>query len=210
MSGQLPSDPAARPRPRYGEYATPQEQAAIIARSMPPVSPVLVPAAAPKSGAVPPDSAWPPPADGTPSSPAPVAPASASPSPGSAAARSATRRRTWDLVLSVGLLLWGLTNVLTGFAQYSDLPALIDQVYATQSIGDYAATSLTSTIGTLVIVCNVVLWTLAAWITTRRLIAGRLAFWVPLIAGVVATTVSLIAVGVLIGSDPVFQQYVAG
>lgn len=109
----------------------------------------------------------------------------------------------------MGLLLWGLANVLTGFAQYSDLPELIDQVYATQSIGDYVATSLTSTIGTLVIVSNVVLWTFAAWITTRRLIAGRLAFWVPLLAGVVATTVSLVAVGVLMGSDPVFQQYVA-
>lgn len=43
-----------RPRPKYGEYATPQNQAEAIAGSMPPVSPLLTPGSSPVA---PPDPA---------------------------------------------------------------------------------------------------------------------------------------------------------
>ncbi len=205
MSDEHSPDPPARPRPRYGEYATPQEQAAIIARSMPPVSPVLIP---PPAGSATGAESVKRPADSDIARAAPAASSDWAP-PSSPPAVTA-RRRTWDVVLSIALLTWGLVNVLTGFAQYSDLPALIDQVYATQSIGDFTATPLASTVGTIIVVANVVLWALPTWITVRRLIAGRLAFWVPLIAAVVAIAVAFIGIGILMVGDPAFQQYAAG
>ena len=45
-------------------------------------------------------------------------------------------------------------------------------------------------------------------VAIRRLRAGRIAFWVPLLAGVLTGIVMLVAVGLLMGGDPAFQEFV--
>jgi hypothetical protein len=163
-----------RPRPQYGEYATPQEQAKAVGKS------------APFLGYAPPQ-----------------------PNPPSISAPAATPRR-WDLVFSTALLAYGLMSVISGFFQFSDLGTLINTIYATQGVGKFTPTTLSATLGTVIIVSNVVLWIVTAVVTVRLLRRHRLAFYVPLIGGAVASIVAAGCLTALLFSDPAFSAYVSG
>ncbi|MEY2848203.1 MAG: hypothetical protein RI885_868 [Actinomycetota bacterium] len=191
-----------RPKPRYGEYATPQEQAEIVARSMPPLSPLLTPADQP--AAVPPaggvaagEGAGAMPGGSAASSAAPAKPRIAPPKP-----------RMWDRVLSLALLGYGLYTVLTGLFQYADLAGVIQQVYEIQGIGTYTATASAETAGVVIRVVLVGVWLVTALLTVRLLRAGRFAFYVPVIGGVLVGIVISVMLGGLLVADPAFMDYV--
>jgi len=198
-----------RPRPRYGEYASPQDQAAAIASSHPPVSPLLVPddtepeadtptgvgrVPAPGSGG------WPPPT-GTPSrgprdpdhgqTPAPVATA---------------RRLRVDRILSIALLAYGLVTTLNGFAAYSDLGAVLDDVFAAQGLGDFSSDSTARVGGIALNLVNTAILAVVAAVTIGRLRARRRAVWVPLIGGVAAVLAAFAVLLVVITGDPAFAE----
>ncbi|GAB3139462.1 DUF6264 family protein [Marisediminicola antarctica] len=176
-----------RPRPEYGEYATPQNQADAIAKALPPVSPLLTPAG--RQAAV-----------------TPAAPAARRAAPVLTPSRP---RRRWDLFLSIALLAYGLLTVLGGFVQYSDIPAIINQAYAAQRIGEFTSIEQAGTVGTTIMVANVVLYAITAFLTVRLLRARRLAFYVPLIGGAVAATVTVVLILTLVVNDPAFREFVA-
>ncbi|MCU1526126.1 MAG: hypothetical protein JWO18_3020 [Microbacteriaceae bacterium] len=166
-----------RPRPQYGEYATPQEQAKAVGASAPHFGHAIPPASPPTYSAPP-------------------------------AAKTTPRR--WDLVLSTALLAYGLINVFSGFFQFSDLGRLIDGVYATQGVGQFTPTSLSATLGIVINASNVVLWIATAFVTVRLLRRQKLAFYVPLIGGAVASIVAASCLMVLLFSDPAFSAYLNG
>ncbi len=176
-----------RPRPEYGEYATPQNQADAIAKALPPVSPLLTPAG--RQAAV-----------------TPPAPAARTAAPFPAPSRP---RRRWDLFLSIALLAYGLLTVFGGFVQYSDIPAIINQAYAAQRIGEFTSIEQARTVGTTIMVANVTLYAITAFLTVRLLRARRLAFYVPLIGGAVAATVTVVLILTLVVNDPAFREFVA-
>lgn len=187
-----------RPKPQYGEYATPQEQAKAKGLTPPPAShyaPPLNPTSVP-----------------SPNIPSPSVPlANVTPTPyGVPTARTTPAApRRWDLVLSVGLLAYGLLNVIAGFVQFSDLGQLINEIYAAQGIGKFTPTSLSSSLGIVVNLVNVVLWIGALLVTVRLLRRGKLAFYLPLIAGALASIVAAVCMVVLLLSDPAFAAYVS-
>ena len=159
MADDTPTSREGRPRPQYGEYATPQDQAAAIATSLPPVPPVLLPSDRPSSVAPAPDpstrASGPPPKRGSRGG-RPAAPDSAAldSAPHDTAKTSVAghpaapgRQRRWDLVLSTGLMVYGFLNVLSGLFQYADLAAFLDQLYEAFKIGNYAATGMERPIG---------------------------------------------------------------
>jgi hypothetical protein len=168
-----------RPRPQYGEYATPQEQAKAVGASAPHLGHDL-------------------------------GHATASPSTYSAPPTATTAPRRWDLVLSTALLAYGLINVFSGFFQFSDLGRLINGVYATQGVGQFTPTSLSTTLGIVINVTDVVLWIATAFVTVRLLRRQKLAFYVPLIGGAVASIVAASCLMVLLFSDPAFSAYLNG
>jgi hypothetical protein len=129
----------------------------------------------------------------------------ATPASGAAPVR---RRRTWDIVLTVALLAYGLMTVLTSVSGAGDLGRTIDQVYAFQGIGDYTPTALAGTLTVVANVAQVVLLALAAYVSYRLLKAGRVAFWVPLVAGVLASVLIGVFGFTLMVSDPNFQDYI--
>ncbi len=205
-----------RPRPRYGEYATPQEQAEIVARSMPPVSPLLTPADQPTSvhpGSVHPGSVRPGSAH-----PGSAHPQAGDSRPGVASAgrgsdqtprqTSQAKPRAWDRILSLALLGYGLFTVVTGLFQYADLASVIQQVYDVQGIGTFTATPSVDTAGVVLRLALVVVWIATALLTVPMLRAGRIAFYIPLIGGaVMGILMTVILTGLLI-ADPTFMDYV--
>ena len=231
MADDTPSSRESRPRPQYGEYATPQDQAAAIATSLPPVPPVLLPSDRPSSVAPAPEASTrasgPPqkrgsrdavhdPALRTPAVPdstlrTPAVPDSATHDPAktSVAAHPAApgRPRRWDLVLSTGLMVYGFLNVLSGLFQYADLGAFLDQLYEAFNIGNYASTGMERPIGIAIVASNLLSFTLVAWFTVRALKAHKIAFWIPLVGGVVATVVSALFLQVLVANDPAITVF---
>lgn len=179
-----------RARPEYGEYATPQDQADAIAKALPPISPLLTPADRPAAVT-------------------PAAPAAPPARPAEPALAPSRPRRRWDLVLSIALLAYGLVTVLGGFVQYSDIPAIINEAYAAQRIGEFTSIEQAETVGTTIMVANLVLYAITAFVTVRLLRARRLAFYVPLIGGAAAATISVILILTLVVNDPAFREFVA-
>ena len=170
-----------RPRPEYGEYATPQEQAKAIAKSQP------LPSSSEQSA---PGSAVtaPPPTVG---------------SPGTPAARGGSANR----LATIFLLALGIVYVVSGVPSYLALPVTLDSVYEQWGIGSYAATGFASTIGIVVVVSQAAIWIASAALAIRRLRRGRSSWGVPLAGAAVTFAVTVILMAVVIMSDPAFTEY---
>lgn len=181
-----------RPRPQYGEYASPEEQSRAIAVP----TPHYVPAAQPSQST----------SQTSPSSR--TSPAVATGQSGGSGS-VAVKPRQWDRVLSVGLLAYGLANVVSGFFQFSDLSSLLTQLYTVQGIGKFTPTPLASALGVVINVSSAVLWLLTLALTMWMLRRRRLAFYLPIIGGVLASIVTAICIAVLSFSDPAFLSYMA-
>lgn len=140
--------PPARPIPQYGEYATPEEVAAL--RGVP----VEVPAPAPST--------------------APVAGAADPPVRGA---------RRYDRTVTIALLLFGAINLVQYGGAFLDFDTFLEGATVgtpTESIdfGDAARVG-----GFVLFGVTLVLFLAAGFVSVQRLRRGRVAFWVPLVAG---------------------------
>lgn len=118
------------------------------------------------------------------------------------------QRRPWDVVLTVGLLALGAFNVVASFASIADLGVSIDTTYRSMGIeGRFAEMDLARTVGFAINVVWVASLLWAGAVAAMRLRAGKLAFWVPLLAGVVTALVFTIAMAILVSADPAFLEY---
>ncbi|QAY73492.1 hypothetical protein ET445_09255 [Agromyces protaetiae] len=184
---QVPAD--ERPRPRYGEYAppgwtwTPPQEAATEAS-----------ASTADANADRPASPW-----GATAQPAPSA------APGAPAGRSADR--SW----TTALLVFGVLGALYNTLSLISAPGAALQAAQTSAsmLGLDGPTSFTPgpavpfAIG-VGVALQIVLWVGAMLWSRARIRAGRLAWWVPLLAGAVAFVVVVIVQIIVFASDPDF------
>lgn len=182
------SDADPRPRPAYGEYATPEEQRARIQR--PEVTEALDTGVAP--------------------SPEPVAeprPQASSPT----AAERARRGPFLDRIASLGLLVYGLVTVITNIAQLLDFPAFAETAAGAMGI-DATFTNLAAGYvwGAVAAALYGVGWLITALLTWRRLKSGRLSFWVPLVGFVATTLLASVCVMVALAGDPGYMSALTG
>jgi uncharacterized membrane protein YhaH (DUF805 family) len=185
-------DPRERPRPQFGEYATPEEQRASIQvpqESAHADEPVPVPAsrsteehARPAVGRFDPDST---------SKPA------------------ASTGNSADRIATIALLAIGLFNVLTTVPGLLDLPSTLNAAFERMGLGTFTPTPAASAIGIGLAIFYGLAWLATLAISLRSLRAARLSFWIPLVAGVVVTIVAMICFLVLFFGDPAFMEYVS-
>jgi hypothetical protein len=120
------------------------------------------------------------------------------------------KRRTWDVVLTIILLVLGLGGTLLGvlYGIIFSSPELIDDAFRQQGLGGFdgeiGATPL------VLIVSHVVLYLLAAGLSILLLVKKKIAFYIPLIAGVVAAIIFWSALVMLMMTDPDFVSTYAG
>jgi Family of unknown function (DUF6264) len=169
-------------RPQYGEYATPEEQRRLA--GLPPLDavaevPVLVGA----------------------SQPAPVVMSEA-------VTPNATKPRSWDRILTIALLAYGIVSVfMTGMA-YLDLPTLMNESMKILGIeGEFTNFAQGKLWGTIAAVILVVGWVVTAWISLRRLRTGKLTWWVPLVGAAATMIIVSICLAVPMMGDPAFIAY---
>lgn len=186
-SGVAAPDP--RPRPQFGEYATPEEQRAHIRE--PEVSRLL--------------------ATGT--APAETAPVAAAPTPDTASAARPTvpRSRAIDRIVTFALLAYGLINVVSSFPALVDFVAYADTMFdllgVDATLTDPAAAKPWGVAAALVLAFGWVLTAGLSWINMRR---GRLSWWIPLVGGAVFTLASAALMLVPMINDPAVWDALVG
>ncbi|MDQ4213949.1 DUF6264 family protein [Microbacterium sp. ASV81] len=168
------------PRPQYGEYATPEEQSRRAGREIPP--PVVhVPPPAPEPVPIPYPAA-------------PVRPA-----------------RPVDRIVAIGLLAYGLWNVITTVLTFLDPASLITTMMQMLGIsGDFSHYAEAKTWGMVGSILLIVGWVLTAAWTVMRLRRGKVAWWVPLVGGIVFVTLSSACMLIAFYGDPAVISYIDG
>ncbi len=157
------------------------------------------------AAAAPPSAQLPPPTYGERAPDYAAAPAYGTPGYG-APLPPVKRRRTWDVILTVILLVVGLFGMLIGLFYawaFSD-PALLNE--AMGSMGGFDGT-----IGagpTIIAVSHIVLYVVAVGVSILLLVKNKIAFWVPLSAGVIAAIIFWGAMFSILLSDPSFMENV--
>ena len=170
------SDEAERPRPAYGEYATPEEQRARM--GLPdPVAPIAPPAA-------------PPAAAGIPSAVSPAKPPA-------------------DRIITLILLVVGAVNVIFSAPGLFAAGASFALTYEAAGIpGEFTNTQAADTWGAIAGVVLIASYLLTALVTWRRLQAGKVSWWIPVVGAAVCYAIILACLTVPIAGDPAFQEYV--
>jgi len=172
------SDP--RPRPQYGEYATPEEVAALRGVPLEP-SPRTVPPASPPaalrtgSAVVAPMSGW----------------------------------RRFDRPITIALILFGIINVVQSAPLFLDFVPTLELAAKSVTYGPVDLSSLefgeTARIGGYVLFAiSIVLLVAAAAFCYLALSRSRVAFWIPLAAGGLNLVCYIVVLAVVLYSTPGF------
>ncbi|MGF3053623.1 DUF6264 family protein [Microbacterium sp. YY-03] len=178
------SDPDARPRPQYGEYASESEQRAHIREPLAEPAPTpLNPPVAPMRPALSYEAA------------APVDPARAARQP--------------DRIVTIVLLVLGALNVATSFFSFLDFATMVDRSYVMMgvdgSFSNFAAGKTWGLISALVLVAGYIATVVIA---RGRMKANKLAWFIPIGGAIVTFVVLMACVSVPLMSDPAFVEYV--
>lgn len=186
-----PSAPDDRPRPQYGEYATPEEQRARILQ---------------------PDATWALDSgqrvDGGQVHPAPAEAPHGAPIGAPVPAPAMTPARSADRVVTLALLALGALNVILTAVSYFDFAGLADQAFSILGIpGEFTnieAARLWGPLAAIVLIAGFVLTALLAW---RNLRAGRIAWWIPVVGAIVTYMVVYVCIAIPLLGDPAFMEY---
>lgn len=196
MSQQHARDPEEpvrrdeRPRPQYGEYA-------------------------------PEGWTWQPPAGEQTSDPAPqMATPPVRPAAGAAAAsaRDGRPERRGDRIATIALLVIGLFGAIYNAVLLNMLPSLATETFRQTArilgtelpAGDFTPGPQVPTLILVGTIVQLALWVIALAWSVRRLRARRLAFWVPLVAGIVAFAVFYVLMAQILLSDPEYARVLMG
>lgn len=190
----------SRPRPQYGEYATPEEQAKAIGIPLHDVHVHARAAAAPQPSPV--EAPGGPAVGGS-----TIGSTGGSTEGGTTQLRPARRPR--DSVTTVVLLGLGLAWVILSIPGASDLVGTLNRTYAIQGYtGHYGPVALASALGLAINISSIALWGITCAVSIAVLRRHRRAFYIPLIGAVVTGIVVLSLTLVAMLNDPGLIAYV--
>ncbi|WP_285039312.1 DUF6264 family protein [Plantibacter sp. lyk4-40-MEA-4] len=194
----------SRPRPQFGEYASPEEQRARIAEPIDEqraeelgIAPVVPVGRQPRQQQEPTlreqtrEQAH---------EPGVMQPG--------AATVAARRPVAGDRIATSILLGLGLVGLIYTMPGMLDLPGQIRPFLVQMGVSGYSSDGLASAMGILALGIQIALWMGAVILSRRSLRAGRITFWIPIVAGVVANVVFILCLSVALGADPAVFEYV--
>lgn len=189
-----------RPRPRYGEYATPEEQRARIRQ--PDATDALEAGIAPE-----PERAAPAPR----SEPGPFGGPAYGATPRFDEPQAARPPHPVDRVVTIALLAYGAINVILAMPAYFDLSSYMGQVMSMLDIsGTFTNTDAARIWGPVAGISIIVGFLVTAFVAVRALRRGRLAWWIPVVGAAGSFFVASLCLVVVILGDPAFQQMAIG
>lgn len=134
--------------------------------------------------------------------PATVAPAIAEP------ASTPKRAHPADRFVTIGLLAYGLVNVVVTGLQYLDLPRVMNEVMSVLGIsGEFTNFAQGRVWGTIAAVVLLAGWAVTATLSIRRLRRGKVTWWLPLVGAVATLGIASICVAIPMMGDPAFTSF---
>lgn len=168
-------------RPQYGELATPEEQRR--AAGLPPLGEEPVP-------------------------PAAVAPTPPVVSRPPASSSASARPHRVDRFVTIGLLAYGLVNVVVTGLSYLDLPRVMNDSMSILGIdGEFTNFAQGRLWGTIAAGLLVLGWAVTAALSVRRLRRGKVTWWLPLVGAVVTMGIVSACIAVPMFNDPAFMAH---
>ena len=197
-SPDSPATPSIPPVPAYGEYASPEHAEAARQAQLPPAAPQPY-AAAPQSYGKPPYGQQP-----YGQQPYGQQPYGQPPLP-----TGQRPLRTGDMITSIILLGLGLFSTIYAILNAVSLPMQFQLLYEDNGVsGDYEP-SVGATVATVVIIAShLILLAVAAIVTPLLIRKRKVSFWVPLVAGAIASLTFFIAVVAVVLSDPNLMEVI--
>jgi hypothetical protein len=182
-------------RPQYGEYATPEEQRARI--QQPDASAALSAGHAPDPVAAP-----------TPQpQPRPTTLWGATPPVGSPAP---VRANPADRIVTIALLAFGAFNVVSSVFSFFNLSEVAQQAMRIIGIdGDFTNVAAARVWGPIAAGVLVIGYLVTVLLSLRRIRAGRITWWLPLVGAVITYVVVYLCLAVPLLGDPAFTEYVS-
>jgi hypothetical protein len=191
-----PAEPSSpRPRPQYGEYATPEEVAE--ARGPLPVEPTdpVSRLAAPITS----------------QASARAAKTGARPSPGLRSAPPprgapvATRHpRQANNLITVLLLVFGIWNTVVSIPSYLDFGAVLSQAVDISGYGTVTFGPMGHTAGIVLLVISLLILIAAIGVSLQLIRSGRRSVWVPIAAAALYLVALLVVMTVVVANTPAF------
>lgn len=114
------------------------------------------------------------------------------------------RRSSLDRIVTVFLLAFGFVSILGSASNYLNLGETLQATMKRIGMGEYHSTELTAGFGVAMLASQVVVWILAAVWSYRRISRHKIAWWVPVLAGVLSFIVLTVLLGSLLAADPSF------
>ena len=116
-------------------------------------------------------------------------------------------RRIWDIILTSILLAFGSYNVLSSLWGFSNFGSIVAKAFDQKGLDAFTSFGLASGVGLGLNVFGVVLLGITILVSVRLLRSNRVAFWVPLSAGVLNVVIIAVGMIVVMVSDPAFTDY---
>jgi len=191
-----------RPRPQYGEYATPEEQVLAGGIAVPPrdQSPVQESSTSARSTTAH--------AKDSLSLPKPEASIGGAASSG-INAQLARERRPLDTFVTTFVLSLSAFLVISTSGSWADLPGSLIATYKQLGYGEFTSIEFASTMGTVIAVVQSVLLIGAALVSILRLRAKRSSWWVPVVFGLASILLTIVLMAIVMMTDPALAAYIA-
>jgi hypothetical protein len=170
--------PEPRPRPRYGEYATPEE----VAAARGPLA-EREPAPGPSASATGPAGR-------------------AAPQPRGGGAAASARPRSANNLITVLLLVVGVWNTATSIPSYLDLGPALAQGLELAGYGSVSFGPIAHTAGIVLLVVSVLILLAAIGTSVSLMRRGRRTVWVPLVAALLFFVATIVVMTVVVANTP--------
>jgi len=187
----------ARPRPRYGEYATPEEVAEargpLPVEQNDPVSRLAAPIVRPPSGQ----------AAKARNRPSPIV-RTAPPRPGRPL--GARPPRQGNNLITVLLLVFGIWNTVTSIPSYLDLGSVLSQGVELAGYGTVTFGAIAHTAGIVLLAISLLVLIAAVGMSLQLMRDGRRSIWVPVAAGALFLLLSIIVMTFVVANTPALMH----
>jgi uncharacterized membrane protein YhaH (DUF805 family) len=113
-----------------------------------------------------------------------------------------------DRFVTIGLLAYGLVNVVVSGLSYLDPTRVMSETLAALGVdGEFTNIAQGRLWGTIAAVVLFAGWAITAALSIRRLRRGKLTWWVPLVGAVATIGLASICIVVPMLGDPAFVEY---
>ena len=113
----------------------------------------------------------------------------------------------WNQPVTILLLIVGIVGMFLSIGTLAAAPDSIQLLYANESLGTYKPAPSVSTILLAGEISMVGIWVISAVVSIFRLTRHKLAFFIPIIGGVVAFIALFVFFTVIIASDPTLVDF---